>query len=116
MPGGDRTGPLGEGPLTGRRMGFCAGEDQAGYMFNTGFGFRRGRGQKTRFERGYNRNWGTSRFAPSENIQSTSVHHIDVLANEFSDLIQKLNQVLDGFNNLIHKSKATNKVKGVTKK
>lgn len=23
MPGGDRTGPLGEGPLTGRRRGFC---------------------------------------------------------------------------------------------
>jgi len=25
MPRGDRTGPLGMGPLTGRRLGFCAG-------------------------------------------------------------------------------------------
>jgi len=32
MPGGDRTGPWGEGPLTGRKMGFCAGYDVPGYM------------------------------------------------------------------------------------
>ncbi len=25
MPGGDRTGPIGRGPMTGRRMGYCAG-------------------------------------------------------------------------------------------
>jgi hypothetical protein len=24
MPGGDRTGPLGQGPMTGRSMGYCA--------------------------------------------------------------------------------------------
>lgn len=37
MPGGDRTGPMGMGPMTGRRAGFCAR--------NTGYdgGFR-GRG------------------------------------------------------------------------
>lgn len=45
MPGGDRTGPLGEGPMTGRGMGFCAGHPTPG---NTqpgpGRGFGRGRG------------------------------------------------------------------------
>ncbi len=24
MPGGDRTGPLGRGPMTGRGLGYCA--------------------------------------------------------------------------------------------
>ena len=32
MPGGDRTGPLGMGPMTGRAAGFCAGNATPGYM------------------------------------------------------------------------------------
>ncbi len=49
MPGGDRTGPVGMGPMTGRAAGFCAGFGAPGYM-NTGggrgfgMGFGRGRG------------------------------------------------------------------------
>ncbi len=43
MPGGDRTGPLGLGPLTGRGLGFCAGFPYPGYM-NLGWGFGWGRG------------------------------------------------------------------------
>lgn len=40
MPGGDKTGPMGMGPMTGRGMGCCAG-----YMAPaTGRGFGRGRG------------------------------------------------------------------------
>ncbi|TZE80942.1 DUF5320 domain-containing protein [Calorimonas adulescens] len=35
MPRGDGTGPMGLGPMTGRRMGFCAGYNRPGYM---GFG------------------------------------------------------------------------------
>ena len=31
MPGGDGTGPLGTGQMTGRRAGFCAGYDAPGY-------------------------------------------------------------------------------------
>lgn len=27
MPGGDGTGPAGLGPMTGRGMGYCAGND-----------------------------------------------------------------------------------------
>jgi hypothetical protein len=30
MPWGDGTGPAGEGPMTGRRMGYCAGFDAPG--------------------------------------------------------------------------------------
>ncbi len=50
MPGGDRTGPVGYGPMTGRAAGYCAGYGVPGYMnpipgFGRGFGmFSRGRG------------------------------------------------------------------------
>ena len=30
MPRGDRTGPMGQGPMTGRNLGFCAGYDTPG--------------------------------------------------------------------------------------
>jgi hypothetical protein len=32
MPGGDRTGPMGMGPMTGRAAGFCAGFPVPGFM------------------------------------------------------------------------------------
>jgi len=49
MPGGDGTGPLGMGPMTGRAAGFCAGYGTPGYMNpipgrGYGMGFGRGRG------------------------------------------------------------------------
>ncbi len=54
MPGGDRTGPAGMGPMTGRAAGYCAGYEAAGYMhpvsgrgfwgWGRGGGFGRGRG------------------------------------------------------------------------
>ena len=31
MPAGDRTGPMGMGPMTGRGAGYCAGYDVPGY-------------------------------------------------------------------------------------
>lgn len=55
MPGGDRTGPLGQGPRTGRAAGYCAGYAQPGSMtggLGGGRGFGGGRGR-----RGGWRNW-----------------------------------------------------------
>ena len=43
MPGGDRTGPMGAGPMTGRGTGYCAGYSSPGYG-NFAPGFRSGRG------------------------------------------------------------------------
>ena len=43
MPRGDGTGPAGQGAMTGRGMGFCAGFNSAGFM-NGGFGRGMGRG------------------------------------------------------------------------
>jgi len=41
MPGGDGTGPMGAGPMTGRAMGFCAGYGMPGWAHG---GWGRGRG------------------------------------------------------------------------
>ena len=49
MPRGDRTGPNGNGPKTGRGLGYCVGNDTAGYLAmergrGRGAGYGRGRG------------------------------------------------------------------------
>lgn len=56
MPGGDRTGPAGMGPMTGRSAGYCAGFGVPGYMNPIpGRGFW-GRGRGRGGGRGW-RNW-----------------------------------------------------------
>lgn len=52
MPGGNGTGPMGMGPMTGRAAGFCAGFATPGYMnpingrgYGMGFGGGRGGGR-----------------------------------------------------------------------
>ena len=57
MPWGDRTGPAGMGPMTGRGAGYCRGFHQPGAMtpgFGRGMGLGRGRG----FGRGFGRGRG----------------------------------------------------------
>jgi len=67
MPRGDKTGPWGQGPMTGRRAGYCAGYDRPGYAnpafgygrgFGRGFGRGMGRGFGRGWGRGYGRGWG----------------------------------------------------------
>jgi hypothetical protein len=63
MPRGDGTGPLGQGPRTGRAAGYCAGYDVPGFMnpvSGRGFwgrGFRGGGGG-----RGYRWFWRTGYY------------------------------------------------------
>ncbi|MDA3925602.1 MAG: DUF5320 domain-containing protein [Kiritimatiellae bacterium] len=46
MPGGDRTGPMGMGAMTGRGAGICAGNTNPGFTnFTMGRGFGRGMGR-----------------------------------------------------------------------
>ncbi|MEZ5020695.1 MAG: DUF5320 domain-containing protein [Bacteroidales bacterium] len=44
MPAGDRTGPEGKGPRTGRGFGFCSGYDAPGNSRRGGGRFGRGQG------------------------------------------------------------------------
>ncbi|MGE4587607.1 MAG: DUF5320 domain-containing protein [Mangrovibacterium sp.] len=69
MPSGNRTGPTGQGPGTGRALGFCSGYDTPGYTkgfgmaMGKGFGFGRSCGSG----RGRNFGWffsGPGRFVP----------------------------------------------------
>ena len=59
MPRGDRTGPAGFGPMTGRGLGYCAGYGQPGFMAP---GFGGGRGWGRGWGRGYGRGFGWGRF------------------------------------------------------
>ena len=52
MPRGDRTGPAGMGPMTGRAAGYCAGYSTPGYM--NPYGGRVSRGAPF---------WGADRYA-----------------------------------------------------
>lgn len=58
MPRGDRTGPAGIGPMTGRGLGYCAGFPHPGFMTGGG-GFGRGWGRGMGWGRGfgYGRGW-----------------------------------------------------------
>jgi hypothetical protein len=63
MAKGDRTGPMGQGPMTGRALGFCSGYDTPGSTkgfgcgMGRGFGFGRGMGMGRGMGRGFGRNW-----------------------------------------------------------
>lgn len=59
MPRGDRTGPWGAGPMTGRAAGYCAGYSVPGFMNPIGgYGRRWGRGRGRGFGRGLGRGFG----------------------------------------------------------
>jgi hypothetical protein len=68
MPGGDRSGPEGKGPMTGRRGGYCAGSEKPGYRAEAGgrggsWRQRAGRGLGRGLGRG-GRSWGRERVNP----------------------------------------------------
>ena len=56
MPGGDGTGPMGMGPMTGRAAGYCAGYGMPGFMNALG-----GRGYGRVYGGGYGRGGGRGR-------------------------------------------------------
>ncbi len=89
MPGGDGTGPWGLGPMTGRRMGYCAGTGMPGYAYGAGFGgFGRGRGGFGRGARGmgmgYGRGawWGAGVVPPVAYPGVPAISDEDLLKNE----------------------------------
>jgi len=56
MPRGNRRGPEGRGPMTGRGLGYCAGNDQPGFAADAasqgaGRGFRNSAGRGPGFSR-----------------------------------------------------------------
>ncbi|MDD3998138.1 MAG: DUF5320 domain-containing protein [Sphaerochaetaceae bacterium] len=79
MPRGDRTGPDGYGPATGRGLGYCTGHLSPGFTFGGGRGCGRGFGGFGRgFRRGYPYpgNWGynaVAAYPPATGIDEARV-------------------------------------------
>jgi len=99
MPRGDKTGPKGNGPKTGRQMGDCAGSNNPGRTTGN-FGFGRGRGRRANMNTGMgrrfrNRNEGL--FPENETEQDL----FDFLKEE----ILSLKDQLSGLNKRLSNSK-----------
>ena len=106
MPGGDRTGPLGEGPMTGRQLGYGAGYDSPGYTKGPGMGigrgfFGRGRGFFGR-GRGYRFFWNRG-YIPQPEKSVTKADDLDSLRAEVEGLKNSLSSVLEKLNALTSK-------------
>ena len=83
MPFGDRTGPAGAGPMTGRGMGFCSGTNVPG-------AFRGGR-MRGGFQPGYGRGMAMGRGAGWRNrFWQPMEPDMDALAARISMLEQEL--------------------------
>jgi hypothetical protein len=111
MPGGDRTGPARMGPMTGRRMGYCAGYNNTdaprsswfgrGFGYGAGFGFRHGAGRGNGFGygRGFGRGFGRGEYyydreyIPDVNERELLKHDIKDLKEQLEFLQNKLSDL-----------------------
>ncbi len=110
MPGGDRTGPMGLGPMTGRGAGFCGGYAAPGFAnFAPGRGFwgwgrgGGGHGRRNRFYAtgltGWQRaGWGWPGFGWGAPIASappaaTREQELSLLNQQAQELAQTLEQI-----------------------
>jgi hypothetical protein len=102
MPGGDRTGPRGGSPKTGRGLGYCADSDQPGYAApqssqGLGLAFRwGGRGRRRGYGRG--RGWraefrpvrGRGAYVVSNDTQDQEIDLLKTQAEDLGNTLQEL--------------------------
>jgi hypothetical protein len=111
MPRGDRTGPWGMGPMTGRRAGYCAGYSVPGYAnpapgagLGLGYGFGYGgRGWRHRFYATglpgwarYDAPWGVPPYAPSptrEQELEWLKSHVEALQSELEGANKRISEL-----------------------
>jgi hypothetical protein len=85
MPGGDRTGPLGDGAISGRGLGVCSGNDLNSGVAGRFLGNRRGtRGGRCAFGRGY---W---KSMPENEKGEDLIAQINALKEQVITLTKKL--------------------------
>ncbi len=102
MPFGDGTGPNGQGPMTGRGLGFCAGYNSPGYTKGIpgrgrGFGWRKGAGFGWRFF-GWRANSQRVQGTPSARISKEEEkelvqEEIEALEEELKNLKKRLKEL-----------------------
>lgn len=102
MPRGDRTGPNGMGPMTGRAAGFCAGYSVPGYnnpiagrgfgrgCFGGGRGFG-GRGFRNRFYATGLTGWQRPVDQPAPSRQQ-ELQSLQAQAQQLQDTLDRINQ------------------------
>lgn len=117
MPAGDRTGPVGYGPRTGRGVGFCSGFAAPGFAnpgFGGGRGLGRGRGAGFRWGRGrgfgrgfgYGRPWaapypgyeyypGPAAPAPEDELSALKKES-EFLKTELDNVNQRISELQSG--------------------
>lgn len=114
MPGGDGTGPMGMGPMTGRAAGYCAGYSAPGYANfvpgrGRGFGRRgRGRGWRNGYYATGLTGWqrasmGLPGFAGADPFNAgemTPKQEMDILRNEADVLKNQLEEIQGRIENL----------------
>ena len=90
MPRGDRTGPLGMGPMTGRAAGYCAGYPVPGYL--NPVGGRGGRGYRHWYHATGLPGWVRFGYAPAYQAPSPQ-QEADMLRNQADLLKQQLEAI-----------------------
>ena len=104
MPGGDGTGPLGRGSMTGRGFGFCAGFPQPGYERGIGFGRRFGR----RYWRSGRRFWNDPYYPSIEYRDMPGYHNVNPYVSDkdektfLENMIKNLESRIKDLQNRIH--------------
>jgi hypothetical protein len=98
MPRGDRTGPAGMGPMTGRAAGFCAGNNTPGFMnpygrrglgFGRGFGRGMGMGMGWRWaETGWHQPYQAPAYTPS---REDEIRMLEEEARYASETMESIN-------------------------
>ncbi len=98
MPGGDRSGPEGLGPMTGRRMGYCVGSNNPGFSFRGGFG--RGRGFYGRRGGGFGYGFRGSGYGYQAYPETDLYNDKEAIENEIKTLKDQLSFMENKLSNL----------------
>ncbi len=103
MPGGNRRGPQGDGPRSGRGAGFCTGNRSAGFFNRDGTGRGRGReaggrgrglGSNQGYDSGYDPGDNRSRdTSENEGFLSSRIRRLE---EAISDIRSRLGSKSDG--------------------
>ncbi len=95
MPRGDRTGPAGMGPMSGRGAGFCAGFNAPGFMNavpgRMGIGYVRGCGRGFGMGMGWRNGW-SFQYAPVPYSQIDELTNLRNQAKYLDQALQSINK------------------------
>ncbi len=95
MPGFDRTGPLGRGAMTGRRMGHCADANGIGNAFR-GRGYGNGFGRRVGFGRAYGFGRDFYEAGISDVSEKTMLENeVNTLKDQLTFLEKRLSEIKD---------------------